>query len=413
MSMPASQAPGGPEAPEPARPSTARTEPAEPGTQVEPAEAGTRAAGAGRAARPEAAAPTARTVRTVRTAGFDALTAEELDAWHLLRAANPLLDSPYFHPGFAAAVHASGREVRVAVGRDGAGEVCALLPHHRERSLIRPAGWPAADFQGPVLAAGTSIPPLALLTGGVRAFAFDHLVESCADFEPWVESRRPSPFLDVSGGLEGYLGRASRSGKDNMGQARRRAAKAERTHGTVRFTADVVDPEILDRVVELKRAQYAATGAKDYFAGPDRRDLLTRLLHTRDSSFGGVLSTLHAGPHLVAAHFGIRSENVLHWWFPVYDPAFAGLAPGWMLLRELVCAAPALGVTRIDLGRGDDEYKRRAKTGETPVCQGMVTRSSARQTLRRARDSMVATAKSSAFGPGLRHIARKIRTLRQ
>ncbi|WP_326819534.1 GNAT family N-acetyltransferase [Streptosporangium sp. NBC_01756] len=354
--------------------------------------------------------PVVRAVETVRTVGFGALTAEELDAWHRLRAANPLLDSPYFHPGFAAAVHGSGREVRVAVGRDRAGDVCALLPHHRERSLIRPAGWPAADFQGPVLAPGSSFSPLTLLTGGVRGFAFDHLVESCADFGPWVESRRPSPFLDVSGGLAGYLGRASRSGKDNMGQARRRAAKAERTHGTVRFVADVVDTEILGRVVELKRAQYAATGARDYFAEPDRHDLLTRLLHTRDSSFGGILSTLHAGPHLVAAHFGIRSENVLHWWFPVYDPAFAGLAPGWMLLRELAAAAPALGITRIDLGRGDDEYKRRAKTGETQVCQGIVTRSSARQALRRARDSVVATAKSSALGPSLRHIARKIRT---
>ncbi|MFJ2028475.1 GNAT family N-acetyltransferase [Streptosporangium sp. NPDC087985] len=383
MSMPASEEPDGPDASGPSRPVTARRE------------------------------RTARTVQTVRTVGFGALAAEELDAWHLLRAANPLLDSPYFHPGFAAAVHASGREVRVAVGRDRAGDVCALLPHHRERSLIRPAGWPAADFQGPVLALGSSFPPLALLTGGVRGFAFDHLVESCADFEPWVESRRPSPFLDVSGGLEGYLGRASRSGKDNMGQARRRAAKAERTHGTVRFVADTVDAEVLDRVVELKRAQYAATGAKDYFAESDRRNLLTRLLHTRDSSFGGILSTLHAGPHMVAAHFGIRSENVLHWWFPVYDPAFAGLAPGWMLLRELAAAAPVLGIARIDLGRGDDEYKRRAKTGETLVCQGIVTRSPSRQALRRARNSMVTMAKSSTLGPSLRNIVRKLRTFKQ
>jgi len=97
---------------------------------------------------------------------------------------------------------------------------------------------------------------------------------------------------------------------------------------------------------------------------------LHRLLHTRDEGFGGLLSTLHAGPNLIAAHFGIRSDSVLHWWFPVYAAEHARLAPGWMLLRELVIAAPALGIDRIDLGRGDDEYKRRAKTGETQVCQG-------------------------------------------
>ena len=347
--------------------------------------------------------------RAVRTVAFDALGAEELDAWHRLRAANPALDSPYFHPGFAAAVHAGGRPVRVAIGRDARGDVCALLPVHRERSVLRPVGWPGTDFQGPVLAEGSTFPPLLLLTADVRGVSFDHLREPCPDFAPWVESRHPSPFLDVTGGLDGYLGRASRSGRDNMGQARRRAARAERDLGPVRFAADVVDERTLRRVVELKRARYAATSAPDYFAGPDRLGLLTRLLHTRDGEFGGLLSTLHAGPHLLAAHFGIRSGRVLHWWFPVYDPAHAGLAPGWMLLRELVAACPALGIARIDLGRGDEEYKRRAKTGEVMVSQGFVTLSSTYRTVRRARNSLVATAKSSAVGPGLGRVLRGLR----
>jgi CelD/BcsL family acetyltransferase involved in cellulose biosynthesis len=358
---------------------------------------------------PTAEAP-ARTA-TVEIVAFDALGSAELDAWHRLRAANPALDSPYFHPGFAAAVHASGRPVQVAVGRDARGAVCALLPTHRERALLRPAGWPGADLQGPVLAPGSVFPPQLLLTGGVRGVAFDHLLEPCPDFAPWVESSRPSPLLDTTGGLDGYLGRASRSGKDNMGQARRRTRKAERDLGPVRFAADVVDEDALRRVVQLKRAQYAATGARDHFAEPDRLALLTRLLHTRGTEFGGVLSTLHAGPHLLAAHFGLRSGSVLHWWFPVYDPQFAALAPGWMLLRELVAASPALGIARIDLGRGDDEYKRRAKTGEVVVSQGIVTRRGTYRAVRRARNSMIGAAKSSVLGPGLRSVVRRLRAL--
>jgi CelD/BcsL family acetyltransferase involved in cellulose biosynthesis len=350
-------------------------------------------------------------IATLRRTGFGDLTGEELDAWHRLREASPLLDSPYFHPGFAEAVHASGRAVEVAVGRDRTGQVLALLPCHRERSLLRPVGWPGADFQGPVLAPETSFPPLMLLGGGVRGYAFDHLLDGYAGFAPWIEGSRPSPFIDTTGGLDGYLGRASRSGKDNITQARRRTAKAERTYGPVRFAADAVDPEALARVIELKRGQYAATGVSDYFADLGRLDLVSRLLHTRGPSFSGMLSTLHAGPHMIAAHFGIRSGGVLHWWFPVYDPEFAHLAPGWMLLRELVSAAPRLGVSRIDLGRGEDEYKRRAKTGEMMVGHGLVTRNSARQAMRRARDSLVSAAKSSALGPGLRRIARTIRTL--
>jgi CelD/BcsL family acetyltransferase involved in cellulose biosynthesis len=349
--------------------------------------------------------------KSVRTVPFDRLGTEELDAWHRLRAANPALDSPYFHPGFAAAVHESGRAVQVVVGHDERGAVCALWPVHRDGSVLRPVGWPGADFQGPVLAPGSSLPPLTLLTGGVRSLAFDHLLEPAPEFAPWLESSRPSPFVDTTGGLEGYLARATKSGKDNMGQARRRTAKAERELGPIKFEADSIDEEALRRVIELKRAQYAATGAGDYFAEPDRIALLERLLKTRDTAFGGVLSTIYAGSHLLAAHFGIRSDHVLHWWFPVYDPDFAALSPGWILLRELVAAAPGLGVTRIDLGRGDDEYKRRAKTGEVLVSQGVVTRNSAYRTVRRARNSLVAAAKESALGPSLRRVARNLRNL--
>ncbi|MEU8358418.1 GNAT family N-acetyltransferase [Nonomuraea sp. NPDC048882] len=309
----------------------------------------------------------------LRVKAFDELTAAELDAWEAVRSANPALDSPYFHPGFSAAVHASGHTVHVAVGND------VFVPHHREGRLLRPAGWPGADFQGPILAAGAAFRPLDLLGNGAGGYAFDHLVPDAPGFERWVLSRRPSPYLDVTGGLTGYLGRASKSGKDNMGQARRRAARAERDLGAVRFEADAVDAGALARVIELKRAQYAATGAQDYFAEPGRIKLLEALLGTRDPGFGGVLSTLRAGPHLLAAHFGLRSGGVLHWWFPVYDPAFAKLSPGWILLRELVAAAPSLGIARIDLGRGEDEYKRRARTGESVVCQGIVTRNPARR----------------------------------
>jgi len=346
---------------------------------------------------------------TVKTVPVDRLSAEELDSWHRLRASNSKLDSPYFHPGFAAAVHASGREVQVVVGRDAAGAVSALWPVHRDGAVLRPAGWPGADFQGPILAPGATLPPLLLLGGGVRGVAFDHLLEPAPEFAPWVESTRPSPLVDTTGGLDGYLGRAAKSGRDNMGQARRRTAKAERELGPVKFEADSLDEAALAKVVELKRAQYASTGVADYFAEPDRLALMTRLLHTRGTDFGGVLSTVYAGEHLLAAHFGIRSDGVLHWWFPVYDPGFSALSPGWILLRELVAASPSLGVTRIDLGRGDDEYKRRAKTGELMVSQGVVTRNSAYKAMRRARNSLITAAKESALGPGLRRVARGLR----
>lgn len=344
-----------------------------------------------------------------RAVAFNDLTGREIDAWHSLREANPALDSPYFDPAFARAVNDSGRPVTVIVS-GCVDRVEAMMPVHCDGSVLRPVGWPGSDFQGPILAFGTPYSPMRLLSGRGKAFAFDHLLEPCPGFDPWVESRRSSPYIDVTGGLDGYRGRASRTGKDNLGQARRRAAKAEREYGPLRFVASSRDPMLLAQVIGLKRAQYAATGAKDFFAEPDRRDLIESLLQVTGTEFGGLLSAVYAGEHLLAAHFGLRSGGVLHWWFPVYDPAFSYLAPGWVLLRELISAAPGLGITRIDLGRGDDEYKRRAKTGESTVCQGLVTKSRVRQRLRVVRRTTTHALKSSPLGPRVQELARVVRS---
>jgi CelD/BcsL family acetyltransferase involved in cellulose biosynthesis len=342
-----------------------------------------------------------------RSYPLGALPSRALDTWHTLHRHNPVLDSPYFHPSFARVVHDSGAAVHVLVTTDEGGNTTALLPYHcAGRSVSRPMGWPGADFQGPLVAPGTTLGITSLLPPNARAFCFDHLLETCDGLDRWIFARRPSPFVDVNGGLDGYLGRASRSGKDNIGQARRRLAKAEREYGGVRFEADLVDDHALDRLVELKRRQYAATGAPDFFAVPGRVALLRQLMRTRTDGFRGVLSTVHVGDRLLAGHFGLQSGEVLHWWFPVYDPDFAPLAPGWILLRHLIAAAPTMGVCRIDLGRGEDEYKRRAKTGESTVCQGIVT-SPVRLAGQRVRHQSVQAVKASRFADPLRTVLRR------
>lgn len=346
---------------------------------------------------------------TSRIVGMDELSDEEIDAWHALRASNQALDSPYFHPGFAAAVHATGRPVSVVVVRDAAGAVSALLPGHREGAVLHPVGWPAADFQGPICGPGEAPSPLELLVDGLRVLTFDHLVPQKAGFEPWIVSRRSSPWMDITGGLDGYLDRVSRSGRDKMKEARRCRVRAERTHGPLRFGVDVVDDDALARLIELKRAQYVKTGSRDYFAKSAHVQLMHRLLHTRGPGFGGVLSTVHIGDRLVAAHFGIRSGHVLHWWFPVYDPAFAQLSPGWILLREAIDAAAEIGITRMDLGRGDDDYKRRAKTGETVVSQAFVSNSVTRRVMRSGRQAMTDAVKRSPLAPSLRRALHHVR----
>jgi CelD/BcsL family acetyltransferase involved in cellulose biosynthesis len=338
-----------------------------------------------------------------RVVGVDDLTTADIERWLELRASNSALDSPYFHPGFVAAVAATRPNVRVVVGEDVFGNATSFLPVQFDKRTCRPAGSPAADFQGPICAPGLDFDiARAVSACGAPSYQFDHLRDGIAGFERWIFGRQPSPHIDTSEGMDGYLSRASRAGKDKVAEARRLGRKAQRECGPVRFVAQSSDATLLNTVIELKRRQYAATGAPDYFAAAEHIRLLQRLLGARDRGFGGMLSAVYAGKHLLAAHFGLRSGPILHWWFPVYDPQFARLSPGWLLLCAVIEAAPDLGLERIDLGRGVDEYKRRAMTGYQVVCQGAVVSNPLRRRAALARRRARAIVKSSPVAPALR-----------
>lgn len=345
---------------------------------------------------------------SVRVEGipFRRLGTDVMQAWEGMRHADSPYASPYFHPAFTAAVDSTGEGVTVYVVEDRDG-IRAIWPLCRDRFALRPVGWPAADFQGP-LSRGDFDTKQVLRAAGAPALLFDHLVESSPpSLTEAVRTWRPSPFMDIRGGLEGYGQRASKTGRSNMSQARRRARQAASRLGEMHFEPFSTSHTELDQVIELKRQQYALTGANDYFAPPGRRALLHTLLDVGETDFGGVLSTVRCGSTLVAAHFGIRAKGVLHWWFPVYNPDLGNLSPGWILLRELVSAAPEAGWNRIDLGRGEDEYKRRAMTGSEMVGQGFVTRSAAVHQLLVAGGRARALVKRSALAPQARRLLRR------
>ncbi len=137
---------------------------------------------------------------------FGALDANQRKAWSDVRDGNPALDSPYFHPAFAGAVHAMFGDVQVAVND---GHVWFPMQVHKRRA--RPVGWPGADFQGPVAPPGVPVDPLELVrTTGLRALTFDHISEERTDFAPWVDGYLEAPFIDVTGGLDGYVAGSAR-----------------------------------------------------------------------------------------------------------------------------------------------------------------------------------------------------------
>ena len=100
--------------------------------------------------------------------------------------------------------------------------------------------------------------------------------------------------------------------------------------------------------------------------------LLERVLAARGEAFSGMMSALYMGDVLAAVLLSMRSYGVAHAWFSAYRPNFAPLSPGLILWLELARLYPQLGIRRIDMGKGPEEYKTHLMSGAIDVAEGSV-----------------------------------------
>ena len=82
-----------------------------------------------------------------------------------------------------------------------------------------------------------------------------------------------------------------------------------------------------------------------------------------------MLSAMYVDDQLLAVHFGMRTKDVLHWWFPAYDPQYHRYSVGLLLLLHMA-RSTELGFKYIDLGKGPEPYKQSMKTGQVDLLEG-------------------------------------------
>src|SRR5437762_3430074 len=127
---------------------------------------------------------------------------------------------------------------------------------------------------------------------------------------------------------------SEREGSHTLGRLAKRLRRLERDHGPARFEAHVTERAALDTLLSWKSAQYGRTGMADLLARPWFREVTEAAAYTQEEGFAGMLSVLYAGDRLVAAHLGLRSDTVWHYWLPAHDvdPALAPCSPGLLLI---------------------------------------------------------------------------------
>lgn len=318
------------------------------------------------------------------------MTDRERSTWNVYQSENALLDSPYFRPEWCDALAAVGRPIEIAVYHAAdSEEPLAFLAFERDGNHAHPTGRRINDYQALICRDnGLHVDAGELLdAANLSSIAFDHLVSDQAAFCEFHEQQDSSPFIDLSEGHEAYQAQLTKSGRSEASTARRKGRKLAREVGDVQLNWTSLADADLDRLFDWKSKQYHATGVPDVFASTWTRELLSNLRAYTSQEFTGTLSTLTASDHVVAVHFGIRCQGVLHWWFPTYDDAFGKYSPGRVMLQKMIDEGPEAGITKIDLGKGISSYKERTMSAATPLAVGIVENAPVRRLVRQSAKS--------------------------
>lgn len=302
---------------------------------------------------------------TSRTVDPRQLSPSERQAWADLSSSLPSLRTPYLAPAYVESVASVRPHVRVTV-LYRSGQPTAFFPFqhaswfHRLMGVAEPAGSYMAGYAGLIAPPGFSIDPgqLLVLTGLSYAL-FPYLRQDQLAHGLTTDESARGHFIRLDQGPEKYWEDAKANDKKFVSEIARRRRQLTAQYGELRFCFAETDwQSALEHIMRKKSEQYVRTGRKDLFAYSWHRDLLFKLAATRESTCSGVLSTLYAGDVWVASHFGLRHSSALSFYFPVYNADLHRFSPGHQLLKEIIDASAAQGITLIDRCAGDTQAKR-------------------------------------------------------
>jgi CelD/BcsL family acetyltransferase involved in cellulose biosynthesis len=300
------------------------------------------------------------------------LTKQHLAVWRDFQSRDELLSNPFLCPEFICLASSVRQNLRVAIAQED-GVIKGFLPFEQHRKVGRPIGGRISDCQAVVAAQGWNWNASDLVrAAGLSALDFHGMRTEQRPFAKFHWFVAASPVINLKNGFEAYAADLRAEGRNVVAKTMSDTRRLARELGPVRFVLHDSSLDSLYRVIAWKRKQYRLTGMRDIFMDPSIIDLLERIQKTQMPTFAGVLSTLWAGDTLVAGHMGMRSSSNLQYWFPAYDSMHSKLAPGRILLLELIRKAPAIGVKSIELGEGSEDYKIRFANSRFFVASGFV-----------------------------------------
>lgn len=290
------------------------------------------------------------------------------DMWRAFAAPEGMLISPYLLPEFADLIDAERGDVRVVIAEENSAPVGYFACHKPDGGVVRPVGAPLSDYQGFAARPGFEIETNPLLeTLGASALIYDNWAGAAPGR---TRERAGSAVIDLSAGSAAWLERRKALHRSHFKKVAQRKRKAEREFGEVRIVFGDPLGERYQALKAWKSAQYRESGLTDLFASSWIEGVLARTAARAFGPFRGLTASLYLGDELAAVETGLAAGGVYHSWFPAYDPRFKSVSPGLLLLHGIIEAAERLGLSRIDLGKGEHAYKAYYTDYEVPLHAG-------------------------------------------
>lgn len=293
-------------------------------------------------------------------------------AWADMRASNPDLRSPYFHPDYTRLLAELRDDVRIVCQYDQDGMPIAFLPIQGQR-FARPVGAPMSDYHAIITDQDDVTYDSLFAASGIGAYHYSCATDVKRLRGTQILSTSETAAIDISSSADDW--RAARDGSysRHLKSNRRRTRKAEEAIGSKRIALFSRDIDVYGALLKWKQNKFAETGKYDVLSA-NWTQALIRNLWERDpkASLRCDMHALYFGDRLAAIDLGLSDGDVFHSWMVAYDDELSEYAPGIQLLEGLIDASAETGYRRIDMGEGLDGYKRHYASASSAVVSGLV-----------------------------------------
>jgi CelD/BcsL family acetyltransferase involved in cellulose biosynthesis len=293
----------------------------------------------------------------------------EASLWARFQKSSPELQNPFFSLTFAQAVDRHRPNARVAVVEDN-GEIQAFLPFDvGPQGIGRPIGDPMNNLQGFISEGATVDARRVIRKSGLRGWRYTAAPaeQRALAAHHYGGTLVEAPLIDLSAGYESYFASRSKNFTADFGKQWR---SLERRVGPASLEWGSTAPEHIRQLIDWKSARYG--GTRELFAESAARSILEELSVSSSEECGGVVAVLRAGDRVLAVRSSLTCPGVASGWFTGHDPEMKKFSPGKLILLATAEEAARRGITRFELGAGQDAYKSRLSNGSYPVAGGAV-----------------------------------------